>query len=49
MDKIENESIDLENVKLEDCVELYEKKGVETLLEDGKITRFQEVEEKYEV
>lgn len=32
--------IELDNVTLEDCLDLYEKKGKVTLIEDGKVTNF---------
>lgn len=36
--------IELDNVTLEDCVDLYEKKNVITLLNDGKIRNFEKEE-----
>lgn len=33
--------INLDNVFLEDCVELYEKKNLVTVINDGKIINFQ--------
>ena len=32
--------IELDNVTLEDCVDLYEKKGISTTIEDGRIINF---------
>ena len=32
--------IELDNVTLEDCVELYEKKGIATVINNGKIENF---------
>ena len=32
--------IELDNVTLEDCIDLYEKKGIRTLIYDGHITDF---------
>lgn len=37
----ESEEVNLENVTVEDCVELYEKKDTITVLNDGKIERFE--------
>lgn len=36
--------IELDNVTLEDCVELYEKKSIKTIISNGRIENF--VEEK---
>ncbi len=33
--------MDLENVTVEDCIELYTKKDTITVLNDGKIERFE--------
>lgn len=32
--------IDLDSVTLEDCIDLYDKKGICTILNDGRITNF---------
>ena len=32
--------IELDNVTLEDCIDLYEKKNISTVINDGKITTF---------
>ena len=32
--------IELENVTLEDCIDLYEKKGIYTIINDGYIKDF---------
>lgn len=32
--------IELDNVTLEDCLDLYEKKNVKTLINDGKVIDF---------
>lgn len=32
--------IELDNVTLEDCIELYEKKNVTTVINDGRIMNF---------
>ena len=32
--------IELDNVTLEDCIDLYEKKNVKTVISDGHITDF---------
>lgn len=37
----ENKEMDLENVTVEDCIELYTKKDTITVLNDGKIERFE--------
>lgn len=36
--------IELDNVTLEDCIDLYEKKGIVTVINNGKIENF--IEEK---
>lgn len=36
--------IELDNVTLEDCIELYEKKAIKTIISNGRIKNF--VEEK---
>lgn len=33
--------IELDNVTLEDCMELYKKKGITTLLNDGRVINFE--------
>ena len=35
-----NTMIELDNVTLEDCLDLYEKKNVETVINDGKVIDF---------
>ena len=35
-----NNVIELDNVTLEDCIDLYEKKNVKTVINDGHITDF---------
>jgi len=37
----ENKEMDLENVTVEDCEELYTKKDTITVINDGKIERFE--------
>ena len=32
--------IELDNVTLEDCIELYEKKNVTTVINDGRVSNF---------
>lgn len=32
--------IELDNVTLEDCIDLYEKKGIATVINNGKIENF---------
>ncbi len=32
--------IELDNVTLEDCIDLYEKKNIFTIINDGRITNF---------
>ena len=32
--------IELDHVTLEDCIDLYEKKGIRTVINDGHITDF---------
>lgn len=32
--------IELDNVTLEDCIELYEKKNVATVINDGRVINF---------
>lgn len=32
--------IDLENVTLQDCVDLYDKKAISTIINDGRIVDF---------
>ena len=36
--------IELDNITLEDCIDLYEKKGIATVINNGKIENF--IEEK---
>lgn len=33
--------IDLDNVTLQDCIDLYDKKAISTIVNDGRITDFQ--------
>ena len=35
-----NTVIELDNVTLEDCIDLYEKKNVTTVINDGKVIDF---------
>ena len=39
-----NNVIELDEVTLEDCIVLYEKKGISTIINDGKIENFIEEE-----
>ena len=39
-----NNVIELDEVTLEDCIDLYEKKGIATVINNGKIENF--IEEK---
>ena len=39
-----NKIIELDNVTLEDCIDLYEKKGLKTIINNGKIENFIEEE-----
>ena len=36
--------IELDNVTLEDCIDLYEKKNIKTIINNGKIENFIEEE-----
>lgn len=36
--------IELDNVTLEDCVELYEKKSIKTIISNGRVENFVEEE-----
>lgn len=33
--------VELDNVTLEDCIDLYEKKGMYTIINDGRIVNFE--------
>lgn len=33
--------IELDEVTLEDCIDLYEKKGICTIIEDGRVINFE--------
>jgi len=35
------EHIDLDRVTLQDCVDLYEKKGISSVINDGRIVNFE--------
>ena len=36
-----NNVIELDEVTLEDCIDLYEKKGICTIIEDGRVIDFE--------
>ena len=40
--------IDLNNVTLEECVDLFEKKNIVTIINDGRIIDFEKEENVYE-
>ena len=39
-----NNVIELDEVTLEDCIDLYEKKGIATVINDGRVENFIEEE-----
>ena len=39
-----NRSVNFSAVTIEDCMDLYNRKGIQTVIEDGKIVRFEEGE-----
>ena len=36
--------IELDSVTLEDCIDLYEKKGITTVINDGRVINFEQGE-----
>lgn len=43
-----NTIIELNNVTLEDCLDLYEKKNMTTIINDGRIINFEKGKNTYE-
>ena len=39
-----NNVIELDEVTLEDCIDLYEKKGIATVINDGRVINFEQGE-----